>query len=258
MSSRTWRVIRNDFRFERKLAWICAILIFPILVLCILWEVRLWAVVPLVATLTVPLWWRKRSIHSVLIALSLTLAGATAVLWGQALWGPAGISCSVGQHRLNLASYTTAIYISLWSGGAVRSLSAPPWAVIAAFLAYPAAAVIWGPAHPKRGTVRHPRLPSWVSVAIAVLSFLLFCEVGGLLAVLLFSESNPSSTPGVLAAMTMIVFSAPIAVALFLARRVYLRLRWRLVPDETPCCQSCGCNLTGDLSGVCPECGALV
>ena len=46
-----------------------------------------------------------------------------------------------------------------------------------------------------------------------------------------------------------------LALAYVASRLVYDKLRWKHVePDGTHCCW-CGYNLTGNISGVCPECG---
>jgi len=46
---------------------------------------------------------------------------------------------------------------------------------------------------------------------------------------------------------------------LFLNFKKTIRRRlWRVLADEgIPCCTSCGYNLTGNVSGICPECGLL-
>jgi predicted RNA-binding Zn-ribbon protein involved in translation (DUF1610 family) len=44
-----------------------------------------------------------------------------------------------------------------------------------------------------------------------------------------------------------------IAVLFFLYWR-----RWRFRREEAPLCRHCGYNLTGNVSGICPECGATI
>ena len=45
--------------------------------------------------------------------------------------------------------------------------------------------------------------------------------------------------------------------ALFLSfKKTIRRTLWRILADDgIPCCTSCGYDLTGNVSGVCPECG---
>ena len=47
-------------------------------------------------------------------------------------------------------------------------------------------------------------------------------------------------------------------IALILSSRVYLRLRWEVFKGPWTRCENCGYNLTGNESGVCPECGSEV
>ncbi len=42
------------------------------------------------------------------------------------------------------------------------------------------------------------------------------------------------------------------------SRALYVALRWKQVPDDIPHCKRCGYNLTGNTSGVCPECGKTI
>jgi hypothetical protein len=44
-------------------------------------------------------------------------------------------------------------------------------------------------------------------------------------------------------------------VAYGLGRLVFTRLRWRVVWTATPFCDGCDYALTGNVSGICPECG---
>ena len=242
-------------RLPRRLAWAGGALALPVLALCILWRVPLWAVVPLVAALTVSLWWRQRSVHKILIALSLTLAGMTVVFWGQSFWAPISIHCWIGSHSLVVRASPTFISIHDWCGGMDRRFSPGPLRVIALFMAYPLFALAWGPTAPRHGMVRQARLAPWIALGIAILSFLLFYHAAAQLIGPLVAELS-NRFPFLYLLNITAGRVLKVAVAFLLAWRVYLRLRWRLVPDGTPYCQSCGYNLTGNVSGVCPECGA--
>jgi hypothetical protein len=54
-----------------------------------------------------------------------------------------------------------------------------------------------------------------------------------------------------------IVFFATFSVipSYMLARWVYSRLRWSRTKDDGSVCIECGYDLTGNISGKCPECG---
>ncbi len=45
----------------------------------------------------------------------------------------------------------------------------------------------------------------------------------------------------------------------FSFKKTIRRTLWRVLADEgCPCCQSCGYDLTGNVSGVCSECGTKI
>lgn len=52
------------------------------------------------------------------------------------------------------------------------------------------------------------------------------------------------------------VFGIPAAIAYLPAHLIFRAIRWRTQDDGASC--SCGYDLTGNLSGVCPECGKRV
>lgn len=52
-----------------------------------------------------------------------------------------------------------------------------------------------------------------------------------------------------------LLFGYPSLVAVMLRRRIRSGLRRELVQSGVPTCLSCGYDLTGNESGVCPECG---
>jgi hypothetical protein len=49
-----------------------------------------------------------------------------------------------------------------------------------------------------------------------------------------------------------------ITVTYWMSGVLYRGLRWRPVPDDAPYCRNCVYNLTGNESGICPECGSSV
>jgi predicted RNA-binding Zn-ribbon protein involved in translation (DUF1610 family) len=59
--------------------------------------------------------------------------------------------------------------------------------------------------------------------------------------------------------MSTILLLLEILIAFFCVRPVYRLLRWRTIYDpENRYCGSCGYDLTGNVSGVCPECGEAI
>ena len=59
------------------------------------------------------------------------------------------------------------------------------------------------------------------------------------------------------AALGVLVLIDAVA-AYVLGRSAFTRLRWRMVWRAAPYCDGCGYDLTGNVSGVCPECGLAV
>ena len=102
--------------------------------------------------------------------------------------------------------------------------------------------------------VRKERLPRWGALGLAAACFLLlFCVIGGCLNVPVFLIYGVGTVPTFLMAA-----SATAAAAYICSRAVYSRLRWRLVEHLGSVCLRCDYNLTGNVSGVCPECGRVI
>jgi hypothetical protein len=65
-----------------------------------------------------------------------------------------------------------------------------------------------------------------------------------------------AGTPG---AVRRMVLPAWLFLLMFAVSPVLWWLRWRLQHrPPVGCCTSCGYNLTGNVSGVCPECGTVI
>lgn len=47
----------------------------------------------------------------------------------------------------------------------------------------------------------------------------------------------------------------PVIPAYWVARTTYMNVRWKDVEYDGSSCRQCGYDLTGNISGVCPECG---
>ncbi len=54
------------------------------------------------------------------------------------------------------------------------------------------------------------------------------------------------------------VIGLPVIPAYWFSRIIYMSVRWKEVEDDGSCCWQCGYDLTGNESGVCPECGQRV
>jgi hypothetical protein len=66
---------------------------------------------------------------------------------------------------------------------------------------------------------------------------------------------NPAPPPTLRFAIPLIVV---LAVSYAGARLAYEKARWRWIATSSDYCQSCGYNLTANVSGICPECGQPV
>ncbi len=118
----------------------------------------------------------------------------------------------------------------------------------------------------ERGAVaalpRQERFSVGRSLATAAAAFLLLIVAAGflmwvLLIVLVDSGFDFWGLPGgvVLGMLTATAF----VLAYVPCRRIYTNLRWRTTEHEELClCRKCGYNRTGNVSGVCPECGGKV
>jgi hypothetical protein len=99
-----------------------------------------------------------------------------------------------------------------------------------------------------RGRQQMPLLSRRVRVIFSLMSFAL------LLIIQIFITETVHSMPmGDL--QTGLLLGSLMFTSYLGARAVYLRLGWRWVKEVKLNCASCGYNLTGNVSGVCPECG---
>ncbi|MCP4594423.1 MAG: hypothetical protein GY842_27140 [bacterium] len=55
-----------------------------------------------------------------------------------------------------------------------------------------------------------------------------------------------------------VLVAVAVVIAWVLARMIYTGLRWRRVEIDDRRCATCGCDLAGDESGTCPDCGESV
>ena len=109
--------------------------------------------------------------------------------------------------------------------------------------------------------VRHKRLPVAVSLAVAVAAFPPLLLIAGLV----LHQVVIAVVDGGFrfwALPEAVVIGSLTAVAVILAyipsRMIYVGLRWKTVVHDERYCIQCGYDLTGNVSGVCPECGEKV
>jgi len=115
--------------------------------------------------------------------------------------------------------------------------------------------------------------PGWVAVAIAIPIVLISAYIAGLVAVWQLMSALRWSIVGRLVCMILLfvpVANLGVLVALSESanrafRRVGIRVGFMGVADEvvrrrllTNLCIECGYDLTGNVSGICPECGSPI
>ena len=54
------------------------------------------------------------------------------------------------------------------------------------------------------------------------------------------------------------IFGLPILVAYLTSRTAYSKMRWKFIESDGRYCEKCGYDLTGNVSGRCPECGSPI
>lgn len=118
--------------------------------------------------------------------------------------------------------------------------------------------------HTVKLNTRQPRCSLGVSLAAAITVFPLALFVAGMSsrALLIVLVDSGSQFWG-LSDNVVIGFFAAVAIvpAYALSRCVYMCLRWQSSDHagaEPPSCRNCDYNLTGNTSGICPECGAAI
>lgn len=68
-----------------------------------------------------------------------------------------------------------------------------------------------------------------------------------------------NETPPIYAGLLwLVVILCAILLSYLIAIIVYEKARWRVIRSDHPVCPKCRYNLTGNTSGICPECGSAI
>lgn len=100
------------------------------------------------------------------------------------------------------------------------------------------------------------RFPLWACAAIFIFLSPLIILVGGLAALPIGRLALDGLVHPLLGLAAMAV--CVLGVAGVLAQLIYFGLRKPAPEDNGPQCRKCSYNLTGNVSGVCPECGTAI
>jgi predicted MFS family arabinose efflux permease len=155
-------------------------------------------------------------------------------LWAKALW----LLIPVG-----LLAFSVLVLPGAGQGRPVRfALAAAPFFSLAAYII---AGVMNGLARRRAGNLDALRVCCWTAFGFGL--GIGACPGGGY-----FGAYYPQHVPWALLVGAVIVIAS-------VTLNVVLTLKFRPPPDDgAPYCQECGYNLTGNESGICPECGEPV
>jgi hypothetical protein len=92
-------------------------------------------------------------------------------------------------------------------------------------------------------------------VLLPIVGYLLEAIGTAILGVQRFQKIGNGPEPAASIRYSVIPFIL-LLVTYLVARFVYSKLRWRRINATD--CSSCGYNLTGNVSGICPECGLRI
>lgn len=114
--------------------------------------------------------------------------------------------------------------------------------------------------------IRQERYSTAASLVTAILVFPVVPVLTGLVTrevVIIINDSFSYGNIGLpgwfLDMIVLIAFVAPpILVAYMASRTVYTNMHWRFVESDGRYCENCEYDLTGNVSGRCPECGSPI
>ncbi len=100
------------------------------------------------------------------------------------------------------------------------------------------------------------RFPLWVCFAI----FISLCPVVLFLEGMVIFATFTLVESGLLPMLLSLALGAACAIVVLLASAelIYFGLRQAAIDDDSTHCLTCGYNLTGNVSGICPECGSEI
>ena len=133
------------------------------------------------------------------------------------------------------------------------------WAVVAiVFRRKPALRAVEPPA--VGSLVRRRRLPAVLCLLLAIMAYPIYQVLAVLhvwvLCAAVLGRGFLAYDRGLWSAGIFYgLLAGSVIGGVLLSRSIYLRLRWRMVEYDSSYCLTCGYNLTGNTSGICPECG---
>jgi hypothetical protein len=106
------------------------------------------------------------------------------------------------------------------------------------------------------------RYPGWVAAALSSVVFCVFVTpllVGNLLlAWAILSAIGIDDGPWFKWGIMLVGTIPAVSISYFVARKAYFHSMWQPFDPSLKKCHVCAYDLTGNLSGVCPECGTQV
>ncbi len=110
-------------------------------------------------------------------------------------------------------------------------------------------------------TIRKSQCPAAVSFIAAAILFPFIWAAGVILVrelIIALPDSVMKSiewVPSYDYVLVCAMIGLPVIPAYWASRAAYMNVRWKEVEYDGSSCRQCGYDLTGNVSGVCPECG---